>query len=347
MEWAERITVENHKLVASIVGADHERRSVPVTKLSKSGLPVEHDRVKFSTRRRLSELERCTHDEYMAFTGLDPEKVSPNHAVFRFQTWRRTWLVPALVLMRAFFKPNQHLLGEMFLPHALQRVAIPDVENPGRLVLVAPWCTSPGQKSVDESSTLHWFWNESAAGRMAHSVHDHAMSGRIDIDLAPLDVELSIRGIRKGTTVFVTSVQLLRAHVEATGKAGSTKVMSFDNRLSAQGNRAGAMQLLKIAAGRGGSLSVTDQEWSLIQHHLAKVGSGPKFKQDKREVLNRVLVWAAGEVTVLKQLETVAITATNLSKTHSRWRDSGVLQRIVSELNHMRTCGDAAVKAVA
>src|SRR5690606_3844573 len=79
-----------------------------------------------------------------------------------------------------------------------------------QVIVDAPWATGAhAKRRADCEAPLRWMMLHPSARMMAASVHMHAMSGRIAIDLAEGTAEVVFAGIQGPSAVLVTEVRML------------------------------------------------------------------------------------------------------------------------------------------
>lgn len=269
MEWARSITVSEGRLRAEISSTDELVRQFPLSELYRRGLPSPKSTVRRSRPLKLDfgSFSTCNAREYTEhFAFALPGGSTGCHHVFEVTRGRNRYLVPALALMRALFKPTSRLLSLMFTPNALERTCWLDYsELVTRLVVDANWATSGyARRCSDWNEPLRWLMAHPSARRMADSVHAYAMCGTIGIDLPKGEVELVFAGVQRQSTVVVTEVRILAvvpADQSDLPVAGLGPKIKF---LDVERPNPREVVTVEVPTHADGRVDLTNEEWLVI-----------------------------------------------------------------------------------
>ena len=343
MEWAQGIGVEGRQFVA-LVAREGQIESVSLDDICRRGLPSPGNTVRSVVTFNLGRLTPVGPAEYCKATGVTLPAGEPNHhQVFEVVCGQLTMVIPALVLMRALFRPTQHLLPTMFAPHALDRVCWVRTSVDGAaLVIDAHWATqSRAIHFRDWVGPLSWMVAHPSGRQMADSVHANATIGTIG--LAPPDAICTavLRSVRLGCKRFVTDASLQRLQpldapsIQLVGLEGDvTMYANSDSRFSWQNLY--EPLAMAIPQRRDGSTELSDHEWSLVE---------PLLMQGRARTCGTVICQRAILDGVLAKLTTGmpwrkcafrAGTWRNAAFAHRAWSKRGCFAEVLRVLQTAR-----------
>lgn len=340
MGWATRIEVDGRRLMARVATPHGASELVPLDALAAVGAPEEH-----SANRRVTTDMRCWSKAdtatYLRAFDADANQ-NDRHEVFRIEHDDTVVLLPALVLMRAMFRPARYLLQTMFLPHALDSVChLHTGRAPASLVMTAHWA-SPGRASryADVSSALLWMKCFPTAMTMAASVHEFAMRGAIGLQLPDAKCEMLVRGklvdgVLHATQATIFEVCALEEPLPFA--SGLSRRVVFHGKWSGQVNARKTRALPDNAIPRhsDGSVAVSDEEWRRIEPVVVSRGRHRPVRLDQRQILNGVLTKLAYGIPWAKVPYSVG-TWSNAFYAHRTWSSRGAFDRALNILKRTR-----------
>jgi transposase len=344
MDWARRIVVNEGELVTEIESEDGIASYFPLMDLGKLGLPDVRPAVRKKFEVKFEDFSLCDAQQYRSIFGAKEAAEEGAHQVFEVVRDGKRYLVPALALMRALFRPTFKLLPQMFVPSALERVCrLEKVDDELKVVVDAQWATTPDPGRTREwAGPLSWMMLHPSARRMADSVHQHAMSGRIAIDLPDGDVELVFYGVQNGLDIAVTSIRVLSVFPWDKPDlpfVNERHQVDFINRKWAEGRNLREVLSTFIPLRADGSYELTDSEWAAIRPLL----DGQRKRQRhylhcQRALFNSVLGKLHTGTSWKKFKYTVGDWQTAATAYRS-WRIRGTYEAAISTLRDMRTLG--------
>jgi hypothetical protein len=210
MEWATGITVRNGEMMAKIRMAGAQEL-VEVGKLARRGLPNERTFTRSFGDIRLRDMVRVAADEYLEAFGIAQCKGSADgHVVYLYERKNSRLIIPALALIRGIFPPMSRLMPLTFAPGFLDLVSFVNTqEEPARVEISADAnCLQDSETRNRLLNRLAWMRSHHSAFQMAGSVHQNAMSGRINLRLPKGHARGAFIGILKGQTLFANSLYL-------------------------------------------------------------------------------------------------------------------------------------------
>ena len=289
---------EGKELCAYAVNREGESSHFPVEDLYRRGM-LDGSRQYF---KRIStnycEWELVSPTEYLQAFGFSvPASVPVEHQFYEFTAEDTRFVVPALLLMREVFRPCKFLLAEMFRPHAFEMTTSFEVSPDGTTAVQinAGWATSHlSRKQSDWTAAVAWMRTHPSAKKMVSSVHLHALSGTVGLDLPLAKCQMICRGLRLKNTLFVTDLVLTTVSpLDVSELVVVQPLSTLQLHANAPGCGAGQGRVdssLKVPARFDGGVVLTDSEWELVEPVLmSNRKCKHSFKLDPRLLLDGIL----------------------------------------------------------
>lgn len=342
MDWARKIRVSDGELMAEIEVGDGRLDLTALTELAKRGTPALHPTVRKQLNVRFEDFVHCSSHEYITqFGKSEAERHEDYHRVYRVLSGGKCYLVPALVMLRALFRPNSTLLPLMFAPNALERTCRLDCSGEEVHVIVdAPWTNGHDARGRSDWETpLRWMMLHPSARRMADSVHQHAMSGRIAVDLPEGNLEVVFAGVQGASAVLVTEVRILAVTpLDMPDLPVVTWAPRFEyvNRSWAVGRNLRESVSADVPLRVDGTHELTDEEWIVIGPLLVgQYKKHPTFQHCQRKLLDGIL----GKLATGKSWRESSYKVgdwRNAATSYRRWTSSGTFSEAMQALRSMR-----------
>ena len=346
MELASGLGFDGQQISAFAVNQSGEELFIPLNELYKRGLPT----CAKSVRRRIdtdfADWRVVDGQDYLRAFGFTKSHAADiNHEFFEVMDGNSTYVVPALALMRAIFRPTKHLLPAMFRPHALDRLCRLEVSDGGVSVLVeAKWSKgAQGSKCADTQPLFNWMLLYSSAFTMAGSVHDAALGGGVGLTLPKAKLRIVLRGFQAGKALFVSDATLMAISVHEDPHFETAelppKTVLF-NRDTTKGNWGIAGSLTKhfaVPLHKTGETATTDQEWEQIETIIldSRIRNTKPFVLPQRPILDSILAkfatgksWRQGDFSVGNWV--------NASQAFRKWERAGTFDNILRVLRQSR-----------
>jgi transposase len=343
MDWARRLVVSGGELVVEVASANGTTHLLGLAELYRRGLPGGEKVVRQTLTVNFADFVPCNAREYAVHFGIPVAGESVGgHQVFEVQHKGQRFLVPALALMRALFRPASKLLANMFAPSALERTChIDSSQDDARIVIDARWATRAQERqNSDWVGPLSWMMLHPSARRMADSVHRHAMGGCLGVDLPHGQVEVVLAGVHSPSAVMATEVRLLSVvpadAPEQTVVCLSHQV-SFINRDWARGRNVRMAISTEVPLHKDGSICLTDAEWAVVGPMLEGQRSKPRpYEHCQRSLFEGVLTkLATGKCW---RLSPYAVGDwRNAATSYRRWKTRGTFAAALEALRTMRS----------
>ena len=342
MEWARGIVVSGGELWAEVESTNGATSLVALTELYRRGLPTGDKTVRRTVTVNFRDFSPCDARKYTDYFGIQMTKGEAGaHQVFEVQHDDKTYLVPALALMRALFRPTPKLLHEMFGPSALERTLWLDYSNgTADIVVDAKWATSSvKERHSNWQGPLRWMASRLTARRMADSVHRNAMAGRLALNLADCEAEVVLSGSQGPNAVLVTEARILSItpseHPDLP-VIGCEHRIAFLDRDWAKGRNLNKRVSTPVPSHVDGTLELTDDEWSAIGPLLAGARKRAySYELCQRSLFDGVLRKLATGETWRNSTYKVGDWR-NAATTHRTWTRRGTFEQALEVLRDMR-----------
>ena len=298
MDWVESLDRHNGKLVARVAGVGRPKGLVELDAMHLPNLPG----ITSSRLRRVridSDFEAwsiSSTKEYFAGFDFDLD-AEEHHQVFAIMHDGVRYLIPALVLMKAMFRPFHQLAAFLFAPHGLELLSIPDLGSKEPSVHLMPGTLdthSKRQASVREP--LSWFWCFPTARKCWDSVYLWACKGKLAMDLPTGKIRLVVKGKKQAGTCYVTECSVIQVDIQERPHEfaqAHRRFIVFHEGASLGDTRRGKrsrpapLSDSKLLM-RNGIWFLSDEEWDAIKP-IAAPNLSPYRKHDLRIVLDGII----------------------------------------------------------
>ncbi len=288
----------------------------------------------------LSIWSRVAEDEYLQAFGIKlPQEVLNRHAVYSAQLADGTRiLVPALALMRGFFRPNRLLMPRVFTPGNVDLMGFVDYSNdPPTVILDGE--TEKGLDKRDIASRyepVRWMLSSTSAHRCAHSVYLHSLGGRLDLSLPQGRLRLVLHGRQVESTLFVTKVTVTSVTVPVEDSVTQSDHTYVFHRMAAEERTVTALAALPpVPVLQDGRVELTDSEWERIKPLLDSKRRN-QTTHCRRDLLDTMLFKLSSGRSWKVVTRSSSFEETTLTTTFRRWQLDGRLHRVLSELMLLR-----------
>lgn len=319
--WAVGIARREGELTAVLRDVSGLDASAPLDSLSSEGLPA-------CKQWRLIETNfaawaQCSSDPMVRVLGLPAGPA--NHVVWEFELRRRTYVVPALALMRALFRPPAQVLVPLFRPQGLDGIC---TYVDGQVTFNRWWRAAKLQASRPSTvAPLTWMHAFPSARRMASSVYRHAVEGALGMELPHARCRMRVAGAPNGarfyvTQVWMSSVEALEEPFDFARSVG--RVFSFIDRVEHDATAEEHVPAARLPT-RNGETCVSDEEWTQLAPVLDTQKGSTKY--DRRVMLDGVLEKVCTG-RPWRDVEYSVGTYVTASRQYITWRNNGTWTRI-------------------
>lgn len=213
-------------------------------------------------------------DLYLAAFGFNLTKDTSNkHTVFSCQVNEVTIHRPALVLMRAFFRPVNTVFPIVFKPAGIDELSFIGYNKLTLQVIIDHKRLSAHiatvQHGISQGVALSWLQLSKSAKKTSHSVYTSALNGQLSLSLPSGQVKMILHGKRLGQDLFVTKANLICINVDASDNlSGATEEFLFHAMADASRTPAASIRGITVPQHRDGTVLITDNEWNEIEQLL-------------------------------------------------------------------------------
>ncbi len=267
-----------------IITANGQRRVVDLEALIKEGIPSSQKTNRLVFEGEFSSWQPGSADAYLAGLGIAlPEGCENRHEVYTLVSDKGVTVhIPALVLMRAFFRPNHLLFRAVFAPAGIDLLSFVDYSTtPPTVVIDDRACAKHLSKTVDgvsQDRALHWLQLSKSARKTAQSAYQNALlKGWLRVSLPQGRVRIAFHGQSTGEHLFATKAALVSVEVpELDSLTGAREEIIFHAMADAKRNPAASIRDITVPLHSDGQAEVTQAEWERIEPML-----GPSQKTEK------------------------------------------------------------------
>lgn len=287
-------------------------------------------------RRKISTDLKCwaevSSEEYLA--GLSFEtKVADGHQVFAFTQGGVRYLVPALVLMKAFFRPLPRLSKYLFSPQGLSQTTILQMDGSKPFIReLSSFKVEP--KYSTTLQTLSWYWAFPSAYECWHSVYAHAAEGKLAMNLPKGNMTCVAHGVLKDSVFHVISLTV--QNIDTSEKpfdfaAVHPRTIKFRDIVSkATRHISHDTQIVK----RDGDWTLSDAEWESVKPVIAQ-GTRSNHTHDMRKIVDLV-VEKVGSGTAWRNSSKGSISWNAAQRHYRKWTVDGRWEHIRNTLFQLR-----------
>lgn len=321
-------------LAVVVRGLDGSDTYVPMAALASDGLPTGLEKRRAETN--FEAWEEASAEVYASAFGWPSRDA--RHKVWTVKVAGTTFVIPALALMRAFFRPHAYVLDELFRPQGLDGIC---TYSGSEVVLVRSW---PGAKVQSKLAyilePLAWMYSFPSARQMASSVYQHAQAGVIGVELPRAAVRLTATGTTIDAHFYVTrlvvsAVEALEApfeFVQSPQRRFRFKASALEH--DAQVPRAApAVDRLPL---RNGEFRTSDAEWKILQPLLNTSKRARRY--DNRLILDGILEKVCTGKG-WREVSYAAGTYVTANRQYISWKSNGTWARICDVLGSRATSG--------
>jgi hypothetical protein len=338
MELVTRLAKNGQRVLAVGIGSLEARNGYELDQLGLNGLPDAVD-----ARRRaevgFDEWEPVSITEYAGAFGLSVPK-SHRHEVWAFQYNRSRFVVPALVLMRALFRPNHHVFPLLFHPQSLEDVCTYAGPGPqGHIALLGGFRGSYYDRDrASITEPLSWMYCFPSARAMWASAFGASQEGRLALELPQASARMVLHGRMHAQNFYVTrlafvSVAATEDPFEFASNHSRTICFHVMDEAMASGFKRNKTRDDSIGL-RDGEHALSDDEWRAIEPIVVR--GGPGFKYDPRAVVDAVLAKQCQGTSWTETTYPPGIQHTTACVAFCRWQKDGRWRQVLEVLRETR-----------
>ncbi|MCW5595236.1 MAG: transposase [Rhodocyclaceae bacterium] len=294
MEWATKGISLGGRFAVELLLADKGSEIVELGELGNRGLPKPAKIKRRVVVTDFSSWAPGATQEYLDAFSLKSD--TNGHQVFEFRDGNRRYLVPALALMRGFFRPHRYVLSEMFRPQALETICQPVVlGNTCTIVPTRNWPAYTRQQTLRSIlEPLAWMNYVPSARHMCGSIHEHMLSGMIGMCLPRGKIRVSIRCFEIGTVSHVTELTVVTLDTDELPLpfAGEQPThIAFHEGVKAAEGRVHRQSIKDetLRCHPDGSTDISDDEWTVLRRFAYDPRGNAYQRHEPRLLLDGIL----------------------------------------------------------
>ena len=325
--WATGLVFQNGKLMAEFADSRGRTTVAALPDLASHGLPT------LATHRRkvATDFSRWTSVSgapYLKAFKL-PRQDADGHEFFQFSADGIEFVVPALALMRAFFRPTRYVLPLMLLPQGIEHICIPGDDN-GHCGLSSSESWPSKRHTKDRASgvlPLSWLYSFPSARGMCGSLHGHALAGHLGMSLPLAKAHAVLHGLKIGKSFYVTDFRIMSLDALeppfdfAENHSRAIPFYSVNNKCVG-GRRAKPLRDREVRPNQTGTFAVSDPEWDAIEPLLTTKRNA--FRSHDARLQFDGVVEKVGTGVSWRNMSWSTGTWETASSALQRWKKNGV-----------------------
>ncbi|WP_415267772.1 transposase [Acidovorax sacchari] len=334
MELVTGIDWRNGKALALTSSSEGGTKLIEPAAMANRGLPKPQTYARHITFN-LQDLQAASFSEYAEAFGLklDPE---PRHSAWSLQLGRSRLVIPALALLRAFVRPNQILLPQLFKAQSLDDICFLADQGSSSYVQVRG---NLGNIRYTRESTymgpLSWFFCFPSARQSWASVYQAAKAGHLHFELPSVRATVASRHHRVGLDCYITTLSLVQFEaLEDPADFAIGHPRSFVTSAHTRALKRPAVEATDYETGR----ALSDEEWDALRPILVRTDHGRRYETCRNRVLlNCILQKLSTDISWRDLAALHGVLPTTVASALARWRADGRLDLVMEQLPKLRT----------
>ncbi len=337
MKWAAGFSDAQQSEAVEMLNLDGVVERCGVAALANNGIPEVSRPNRHIYEGELFDSCATGSREYLgAFGFASGSSATHQHMIFKcIDSEGMTCHVPALVFMRAFFKPSHLMFPAVFSPGNIDVLSFVDYSTTPPVVVIDDHqftvVIKDKKYGASQHKPLEWLQTSLSARRAAQSVHEHAEAGWIGMNLPKGRMRIIFHGRTAGKQIYVTRAVLISVDVDADDNIKEVaESVIFHAMADNARSPAASIHELNVVLRRDGSCLLTDCEWADVEPML--LGKKlPSCLHSRRDLIDAVLTklttgapWTA--------VPRSTFSTTDMTSSFRRWATSGRLRKVLDFL---------------
>lgn len=320
--WLQSVQRVNGKLTGELILNSGETSLTELDSIWELELPV-RTQSKLFTATRLAEWQTIDATEYLGEMGITTDIAGNRHQIFSVNQNGLRLVIPAILMLKALFKPNATVFQYLFRPSGLDCLLAP-VPKPGSMsVALLPTRIRQHMPIAERGlARLQWLYCFPTARKAFDSAYTNAARGVIGLVLPNIEARISVRGVLREGTLLVSMLTINSCRpMEAPFEWAGTQPQEFaltSNRPFAQLNP--VLKNPNIVEGAAG-WGLSDDEWSQLEH-LFPPGAG-RITGDRTRVLIGAILFKLGTGVGWSTVNAQCGTTSAVSSYYQKCQNSG------------------------
>lgn len=341
MQWFDGFTRVNGELCLIDVNSKGVRTETVLANLAKSEFKHRTKRIKVeSDFNDWQVVQAAEYLEVFESNIMQEER----HQVFKFTYEGQEYLMPALVITKALFKPFHALVDYLYKPQGLEQVCFPmndysDIQFYSGI----KYSRLKSQDSIKQQ--MSWLWAYPSANNAWHSVYSYACNDKIGLVLPKGNVKMVLHCLKGKRYLHIVDATIIcidtnEKPLNEAGLSMNTIVYHQIHKVGYKKNYGHRGRLLltnsKLLKSKQG-WTLTDEEWNEIETLLPQRTQRytQNQKYSRREVLDAILIKLGSGVS-WKKLIGISLPINILTWTYRQWKNEG-LDQILDRLHELRS----------
>lgn len=267
IEFAQAIRWEADKALTAITDGRQSKTTVhPCEELATRGLPVRMgNRTELTTS--FPHWKPASFNEYVCAWEVPPLP-DASHLAWEFLHGRKRYVVPALVLIRALFRPTKPLLPYLYRLQSLEDLLEFSSEDSATPIASLTYL---GQNYFRRDRhqlvrPLSWMYCFPSARLMWASIYHQGRGGAIGLTLPAAQAKVLLKGMIRGHNVYVTSIHLDSVTaLEEPFEFALSHPRDISYLVESWAGRRNRNRPKALVALRGDKATLSDAEWDAIE----------------------------------------------------------------------------------
>lgn len=212
--------------------------------------------------------------------------------MIEFEQGRKTFLMPVMLLLKKLYHPDRILLKSAFEMNSVYSICFMDQDEDGKpKAVITKGLSLKALAAFTEATTsrLTWLLTHQATRDITHSIHKHALNGKLAASFKDFGTSFRYQGRVVGNKVYITVLSLTDIFCKTSPTdawhgfepADSGAIISTYRTV-----REKATPTVLIPVRESGETSLTDAEWEVASKTLSRGLHEERDKYSLRDKLN-------------------------------------------------------------
>ena len=240
--------------------------------LAKEGVPIVTGAARLVYEGDLSSLTSVSAHPYLNGMGINlPDTATNRHEMFTFKTEDGlTVYVPALILMRAFFKPHKFVLPAVFTPVGVDLLSFVNYTELPPIVVVDDSEFLKFSQSKCDRPNIHkavsWLQTSNSAKKMTQTVYQKALGTQLGLSLPQGRARIIFHGKKTEHNYYVSKAALISINIgDEDSITCKNEEIIFHAMADSRQKATASIRGIIIPLHFNGQSAVNDEEWAVIE----------------------------------------------------------------------------------
>jgi hypothetical protein len=333
--WLQGIERRNGVLTAKLVKGNGDVEWMNVEATWEGDMPVSSTS-RMSGTTCFSRWKLVDATEYLSEMAIEADPADNRHQIFEVDHNGLRLVLPAILVLKALFKPSATVFEYLFRPSGMDMLLAPKHANGSMSVVLLPQRIRQHVPVGDTTfERFQWLYCFPSAQASFYSVYGYATSGIVGLKLPKAEVDIWLKGRLIGNRFFASNLNIARcAPLEAPFDWAGWQPKGFRLKCPPTSEQLNPIlvdsELIEGPAG----WELSDEEWALVEHLFP---SGPRLRSGKpaRDFVGAILTklgTGAGWACVNSRFGTTSA----VSSFYQNSRKSGRWDKVITILMEMR-----------